>query len=256
MLSENNQVFQLSYDHKPSLAHERQRVLAAGSFVEDDRVNGIIAMSRAIGDWEYKKQSLPQERMALTANPDIRSRTITSNTDFLIIACDGIWDCMTSKQAVDFVNLAKEKQKQFAEKGSSALETLDVRTNKNARFVNSKSSGFGGKSQSPPPGLRQPAGKASGRSPKKQGPIRGLTVTKQRSAEAELRNMERTMISSKHKGLSTVAEIIFEKNCASNLMTCEGIGADNMTCIIVEFNKPKQDPKTQPTEMIGGQKMS
>jgi hypothetical protein len=48
--------------------------------------------------------------------------------------------------------------------------------------------------------------------------------------------MERTIMQSKFKGLATTAEMIFEKNCATNLMTCEGLGADNMTCIIIQFN--------------------
>lgn len=109
VLSEKGHVIEMSYDHKPDLPGERHRVLSAGSHVEDGRVNGIIAVSRAIGDWEYKKQTLPQEKMAVTVNPDIRIRPISPNTEFIIIACDGIWDCMTSKQAVDFVNTAKEK---------------------------------------------------------------------------------------------------------------------------------------------------
>lgn len=29
---------------------------------------------------------------------------ITADTEFIILACDGIWDCMTSKVAVDFVH--------------------------------------------------------------------------------------------------------------------------------------------------------
>ena len=34
------------------------RVKAAGGFVEDGRVQGVIAVSRAIGDWEYKNPAL------------------------------------------------------------------------------------------------------------------------------------------------------------------------------------------------------
>jgi len=75
---------------------ERSRVLAAGHHVEDGRVDGVIAISRAIGDWEYKSATLEPEKMAVSAYPDISKTLITKDTEFVICACDGIWDCMTS----------------------------------------------------------------------------------------------------------------------------------------------------------------
>ena len=48
----------MSYDHKPDNEGEMTRIKAAGGFVDDGRVQGIIAVSRAIGDWEYKNPAL------------------------------------------------------------------------------------------------------------------------------------------------------------------------------------------------------
>jgi len=107
VLSQKGQAVDLSYDHKPDLPSEKRRVLASGHMVEDGRVDGIIAISRAIGDWEYKTLTNPPENNAVTAYPDVKRYTITKDTNFLICACDGIWDCMTSQVAVDFVNQAK-----------------------------------------------------------------------------------------------------------------------------------------------------
>ena len=39
----------------------------------------------------------------VTAYPEVIVETLNGDHDFMIIACDGIWDCMTSQQAVDFV---------------------------------------------------------------------------------------------------------------------------------------------------------
>ena len=43
-----------SVDHKPSVAGEQARIEAAGHTVWNDRIDGKIAISRAIGDWQFK----------------------------------------------------------------------------------------------------------------------------------------------------------------------------------------------------------
>lgn len=45
----------LSHDHKPMLKEERDRITAAGGWVEFNRVNGHLALSRALGDFMFKK---------------------------------------------------------------------------------------------------------------------------------------------------------------------------------------------------------
>ena len=103
----------MSVDHKPELAEEKQRIEKAGGFVEDNRVKGILNLSRSIGDLEYKSDStIPLRDQMITASPDIRREKVSSDAQFLILACDGIWDCLTSQEAVDFVNeLIKKKDK-------------------------------------------------------------------------------------------------------------------------------------------------
>lgn len=48
----------LSEDHKPELPSERNRIERANGYVEDKRVNGMLALSRALGDFEYKSNPL------------------------------------------------------------------------------------------------------------------------------------------------------------------------------------------------------
>lgn len=69
---------------------EKARITAAGGFVDFGRVNGNLALSRAIGDFEFKKSAdLPPEQQIVTAFPDVTVHEITDDDEFLVIACDG-----------------------------------------------------------------------------------------------------------------------------------------------------------------------
>lgn len=52
--SVGQQCVPLSEDHKPDNKEESTRIHTAGGFVEENRVNGSLALSRSIGDFEYK----------------------------------------------------------------------------------------------------------------------------------------------------------------------------------------------------------
>lgn len=94
----------LSQDHKPQLENEKNRITAAGGFVDFGRVNGNLALSRAIGDFEFKKSAeLSPENQIVTAYPDVEQHDITDEDEFLVLACDGIWDCQSSQAVVEFV---------------------------------------------------------------------------------------------------------------------------------------------------------
>ncbi|KAJ5768860.1 Protein phosphatase 2C [Penicillium odoratum] len=94
----------LSFDHKPQNEGEKARISAAGGFVDFGRVNGNLALSRAIGDFEFKKSpELSPEQQIVTAYPDVTVHDLTEDDEFLVIACDGIWDCQSSQAVVEFV---------------------------------------------------------------------------------------------------------------------------------------------------------
>ena len=71
---------------------EKARICAAGGFVDFGRVNGNLALSRAIGDFEFKKSAeLPPEQQIVTAFPDVTVHEITDDDEFVVIACDGMY---------------------------------------------------------------------------------------------------------------------------------------------------------------------
>mmetsp|Transcript_90553 Transcript_90553/g.286922 ORF Transcript_90553/g.286922 Transcript_90553/m.286922 type:complete len:366 (-) Transcript_90553:138-1235(-) len=113
VLSRRGQAVPLSEDHKPNLPAECERVRRAGGTVVRQqvgsivqfRVNGNLNLSRSIGDLQYKKnpELQPHEQM-VCCTPEVQTFRREAGDEFLIVACDGIWDVLSSQEAVDFVH--------------------------------------------------------------------------------------------------------------------------------------------------------
>lgn len=116
VLCRDNQAWNLTRDHKPNDPDEQERIEGLGGSViwcgdvdlsgqpiEERgiyRVNGNLALSRAIGD--------RAERPHVTAEPEIIAVPVESGDEFIIIATDGLWDVMDSSDAVNYVKFALE----------------------------------------------------------------------------------------------------------------------------------------------------
>ena len=96
----------LSIDHKPSSDQESKRIVAAGGWVEFNRVNGNLALSRALGDFVFKRNEKkgPKDQI-VTAFPDVQVREVSDDLEFIVLACDGIWDVMSNEEVVDFIRV-------------------------------------------------------------------------------------------------------------------------------------------------------
>ena len=100
----NGRPVALSSDHKPNDVREKPRIEAAGGKVRHQRVQGRLAMSRALGDFDLKdNRLLPTERQMVSPMPDIVRHDLDGDVEFVVIACDGIWDACTNRQSVEFV---------------------------------------------------------------------------------------------------------------------------------------------------------
>lgn len=123
VLSEKGEAKALSFDHKPTNEGERARITAAGGYIEYGRVNGNLALSRALGDFEFKKNyNLPAEKQVITADPEITVHDRTDDDEFVVVACDGIWDCLSSQQVVNFVRYQVSEGKTLSEIGENMCE--------------------------------------------------------------------------------------------------------------------------------------
>ena len=116
----------LSTEHRPGAAAEQARITAAGGSVSAvpfsigesvssvDRINGGLAVARALGDSPYKQNAeLPPSQQLVTATPDVVQHRIEHSMDeFLLLASDGVFDVMTTEETVTFVR----RQLQLASK--------------------------------------------------------------------------------------------------------------------------------------------
>ena len=111
VLNRGGLALDLSIDHKPSLVNEKQRILAAGGKVIDGRINRGLNLSRSIGDFAYKcNKKLPLDQQMVIATPDVFRIEIQEDDKFMVLACDGVWERLSSQECVEIIDgrLGKE----------------------------------------------------------------------------------------------------------------------------------------------------
>jgi protein phosphatase 1G len=119
----NGAVVPLSEDHKPNNLTEHDRISKAGGWVFDGRVNGQLALSRAIGDFDFKKnKKMSAEDQAVTCDPDVMVIDLEEGDEFMILACDGIWDVVTNEEAVSFIREGLRTEQKISTVVSNLLD--------------------------------------------------------------------------------------------------------------------------------------
>ncbi|XP_058735659.1 probable protein phosphatase 2C 28 [Vicia villosa] len=99
---------QLTVDHEPEKEKEKDMVERRGGFVSKRpgnvaRVDGELAMTRAFGDGKLKEH--------ITAEPDVMVKKIDDETEFIILASDGLWKVMTNQEVCDCIRDVDDAQK-------------------------------------------------------------------------------------------------------------------------------------------------
>jgi serine/threonine protein phosphatase PrpC len=95
----------LTIDHKPSLPEERSRIEKSGGYVTGygtPRVQGVLAVSRALGDASLKP--------FVSSEPRIVEGRLAKENDFVILACDGVWDVLVPQDVIEIARSAENPQ--------------------------------------------------------------------------------------------------------------------------------------------------
>ena len=112
-------------DHKPSNEGERRRIEAAGGSVMMQRVNGSLAVSRALGDFEFKMvPDKAQHEQLVSPEPEVTIIDRDHEKDhYLFLACDGVYDVMTNEQVVKYINRKLRIEKELVKVCSDLIDT-------------------------------------------------------------------------------------------------------------------------------------
>ncbi|KAL4887337.1 phosphatase 2C-like domain-containing protein [Aspergillus karnatakaensis] len=103
VLCRNGKALRLSYDHKGSDENEGRRIANAGGLIINSRVNGVLAVTRALGDAYIKD--------LVTGHPYTTETVIQPDLDeFIILACDGLWDVCSDQEAVELIRNVSDAQ--------------------------------------------------------------------------------------------------------------------------------------------------
>jgi len=95
VLCRGGKAVRLTYDHKGSDKQEAKRIMDAGGFVMNNRVNGVLAVTRSLGDSSMKE--------FVVGSPFTTETELGEDDEFLVIACDGLWDVAEDQKVVDLV---------------------------------------------------------------------------------------------------------------------------------------------------------
>ena len=115
---------QLTVDHVASDKNEKKIIEQNGGYIERnggiERVNGVMAVSRSIGDIPLASILSRQPHIAVMTRDEINARcehvektSFAYNTSvrdskmpcFIVLASDGLWDVMNNQEVIDMVQL-------------------------------------------------------------------------------------------------------------------------------------------------------
>ncbi|XP_056167636.1 protein phosphatase 2C 56-like [Syzygium oleosum] len=112
VLCRGDEAIPLTVDHKPNREDEVKRITNAGGkvlYTDCERVEGVLSMTRAIGDHFLKPWVI--------SVPEVTFMARSEEDEFLIMASDGLWDVMTSEEAVKFASLVHSRLQKWATMG-------------------------------------------------------------------------------------------------------------------------------------------
>jgi protein phosphatase 1B len=104
-LVKGGEIQQLTTDQKPDDPLEKQRIEKAGGTVVNGRIGGSLSVARAFGDYPFKRP----EYNCITVEPEVLSVRLGSDIEWILVACDGLYEEMSEQEVQEFVSSRLDK---------------------------------------------------------------------------------------------------------------------------------------------------
>ena len=105
VMYKNKKAYNLNKEHQTIIESEKERVIKSGAKIVGYRINGMLNLTRAIGDLKFKtNNNLKRHEQSVISLPEITKIEDTDGIDFIIMGCDGVWDCVKRQLVCDFVD--------------------------------------------------------------------------------------------------------------------------------------------------------
>ncbi|ELP90733.1 PH domain leucine-rich repeat-containing protein phosphatase, putative [Entamoeba invadens IP1] len=99
LLIRENEMVEITKDHRATAPEEYQRVKDNGGFIKNDRTNGVLMVSRSLGDVKIQP--------TVTPLPDVFFIQKNTLDRFLVLACDGVFDFLSNETVCEIVRKRK-----------------------------------------------------------------------------------------------------------------------------------------------------
>jgi len=124
--SSDESITRITRDHRADDPEEKSRIEKAGGFVLRNRVLGILSVTRSLGDQCMKEFVIARPYTASfeidlsTSDSGLNSRSSHDKNkcisdNFLMIACDGVWDVIEDDEVVGIISNSKAEKKAIAQ---------------------------------------------------------------------------------------------------------------------------------------------
>ena len=104
VMYKDKKAYNLNREHQIVIEEEKDRVIKSGAKIKNYRINGMLNLTRAIGDFRFKSnKNLKKGEQSVIAVPEITRIDDIKNIDFIIMGCDGVWDCVKRQLVCEFM---------------------------------------------------------------------------------------------------------------------------------------------------------